>query len=135
MDYEKYYKDQINEPVFRGVVFQKGHGFGDVFKKFFRWIVPIVKQHATPIASTLGKEALKSAVNIATDTLDGKKLSESSKDRLKESLANISTKYGSGKRKRPKKILKAKKQYKKATKRKIKSKTKKIKKRKLDIFD
>jgi len=135
MDYEKYYKDQINEPVFRGVVFQKGHGFGDVFKKFFRWIVPIVKQHAAPIASTLGKEALKSAVNIATDTLDGKKLSESSKDRLKESLANISTKYGSGKRKRPKKILKAKKQYKKATKRKIKSKTKKIKKRKLDIFD
>ena len=79
MDYEKYYKNQINKPVFRGVVFQKGHGFGDVFKNFFRCIVPIVKQHAAAIASTLGKEALKSAVNIATDTLDGKKLSENKK--------------------------------------------------------
>ena len=34
MDYKKYYQDQIKEPVFRGVVFQKGHGFGDFFKNF-----------------------------------------------------------------------------------------------------
>ena len=83
----------------------------------------------------MGKELLKSAVNIATDTLGGKKLSERSKDRLKESLANISTKYGSGKRKRPKKLSRKKKQYRKAAKRKIKSKNKILKKRKLDIFD
>ena len=52
------------------------------FKKFFRWIVPIVKQHAAPIANTVGKEALKSAVNIATDTIDGKDFSQSTKIHL-----------------------------------------------------
>ena len=140
MDYEKYYKDQIQEPVFRGVVYQRGHGFGDVFKKFFRWIVPIVKQHAAPIASTVGKEAFKSAVNIATDAIDGKNFSESSKERLKESLANLSNKYGSGKKNKnlKKKSIRpriSKIKYKKGTKRKKKSKHKLNKKRKLDIFD
>ena len=92
MDYESYYKNQIENPVFRGAVYQRGHGFGDVFKKFFRWIVPIVKQYAGPIASTVGKEALKSAINIANDSLDGKSFTTSSKDRFKESLNNLSTK-------------------------------------------
>ena len=128
MDFEKYYKNQINEPVFRGAVFQRGHGFGDVFKKFFRWIVPIVKQHAAPIANTVGKEALKSAVNIATDTIDGKDFSQSTKNRVKESLNNLSTIYGNGrKRKRP---IKAS-----SKSSKNKKKKKNSKKRKLDIFD
>ena len=106
MDYESYYKNQIENPVFRGAVYQRGHGFGDVFKKFFRWIVPIVKQYAGPIASTVGKEALKSAINIANDSLDGKSFTTSSKDRFKESLNNLSTKIGSGrKRKKKTKIV------------------------------
>ena len=128
MDFEKYYKHQINEPVFRGAVFQRGHGFDDVFKKFFRWIVPIVKQHAAPIANTVGKIALKSAVNIATDTIDGKDFSQSTKNRVKESLNNLSTIYGNGgKRKRS---IKA--STKSSKNKKNKNKTKK---RKLDIFD
>ena len=89
MDYESYYKNQIENPVFKGAIYQRGHGFGDVFKKFFRWIVPIVKQHAGPIASSVGKEALKSAINIANDSLDGKSFTTSSKDRFKESLNNL----------------------------------------------
>ena len=129
MDFEKYYTHQINEPVFRGAVFQKGHGFGDVFKKFFRWIVPIVKQHAAPIANTVGKEALKSAVNIATDTIDGKDFSQSTKNRVKESLNNLSTIYGNGRKKNRKKGIKV-------ASHSLKKKTKKTtKKRKLDIFD
>ena len=134
MDYESYYKNQIEHPVFRGTLYQRGHGFGDVFKKFFRWIVPIVKQHAGPIASTVGKEALKSAINIANDSLEGKNFTTSSKERFKESLNNLSNKIGSGKkRKRKTKILtlRPKKVYKKVKK----SKSKIIKKRKLDIFD
>jgi hypothetical protein len=126
MDFEKYYKDQINEPVFRGAVFQRGHGFGDIFKKFFRWIVPIVKQHAAPIANTVGREAFKSAVNIATDTIDGKDFSQSTKNRVKESLNNLTTIYGNG-RKRKKSI--------KASTKSSKNKKNKTKKRKLDIFD
>ncbi len=90
------------------------------------------QEHAAPIASSVGKEALKSAVNIATDTIDGKNFSESSKSRLKESLTNLSNKYGSGKKIKKKK---RKIQYKKPTKRKKKSKIVFNKKRKLDIFD
>ena len=96
MDFEQYYKNQIKEPVFRGSSYQRGYGFGDVFKKFFRWILPIVKQHAAPIAKTVGQEALKSAVNIANDALDGKDFGDSSKSRIKESLNNLSVKYGNG---------------------------------------
>ena len=129
MDFEKYYKNQIDEPVYRGVVFQRGHGFGDVFKKFFRWIVPIVKQYATPIASSVGKEALKSAVNIANDTIDGKNLTDSTKERIKESLNILSNKYGNGKK--LKITIKTTNMYKKNKK----NKKQKIKKRKLDIFD
>jgi hypothetical protein len=46
MDYDNYYQNQAKEklPVFRGSIYQKGYGFGDVFKKFFRWVVPIVKK-------------------------------------------------------------------------------------------
>ena len=140
MDFEQYYKNQIKDPVFRGSIYQRGHGFGDVFKKFFSWILPIVKQHASPIAKTVGQEALKSAVNIATDTLDGKNFGDSSKSRLKESLNNLSVKYGNGKirkrRRKKKRVIhdgiKIKKVYKK--KRKSKKRSRK-QKRKLDIFD
>ena len=135
MDYESYYKNQIQNPVFRGALYQRGHGFGDVFKKFFRWIVPIVKQHAGPIASTVGKEALKSAINVANDSLEGKDFATSSKERLKESLNNLSSKIGSGKKRKRTKIVAIQKQPTKVYKKVNKSKKNNTKKRKLDIFD
>ncbi len=33
---------------FRGSVYQKGYGLGGSFKRFFKWIIPIFKQHALP---------------------------------------------------------------------------------------
>ena len=135
MDYESYYKNQIQNPVFRGALYQRGHGFGDVFKKFFRWIVPIVKQHAGPIASTVGKEALKSAINVANDSLEGKDFATSSKERFKESLNNLSSKIGSGKKRKRTKIVAIQKQPTKVYKKVNKSKKNNTKKRKLDIFD
>ena len=111
---------KIQNPVFRGALYQRGHVFGDVFKRFFRWIVPIVKQHAGPIASTVGKEALKSAINVANDSLEGKDFATSSKERFKESLNNLSSKIGSGKKRKRSKIVAIQKQptkvYKKVNK-------------------
>ncbi len=136
MDYESYYKNQIENPVFRGALYQRGHGFGDVFKKFFRWIVPIVKQHAGPIASSVGKEALKSAINIANDSLDGKNFTTSTKERFKESLNNLSSKIGSGRKgKKKTKNIALPTQLKKVYKKVKKTKISITKKRKLDIFD
>ena len=77
----------------------------------------------------MGKEALKSAVNIATDTVDGKDFSQSTKNRVKESLNNLSTIYGNGRKKKRKSSIKVAPNLFK------KKKKKTTKKRKLDIFD
>lgn len=135
MDFEKYYSDQAREkiPVFRGSPYQRGAGFGSVFRRIFRWIVPIIKEHALPVVKSVGKEALKTAVNIATDTLDGKDLKTSARDQVKKSLNKFSNQIGSGKR-TLKRVFK-----KQGSKRKsslVKKNNKKPhKKRKLDIFD
>lgn len=136
MDFDSYYKSQALEkiPVFKGALYQKGYGFGDVFKRFFKWIVPVIKKHAAPVVSTVGKEALKSGINIANDALDGKDFVESSKQRIKESLNNISDQYGNGKK--TKRLVKG---YKFVGKKLNKAYSKKKRKigvnRKLDIFD
>ena len=104
MEFQDYYAKQAKEntPVFRGASFQKGYGFGSVFKRFFKWVLPIIKQNALPIMKTVGKEALKGAVNIANDALDGQDLETSAKSQLKNSLNNLSDQYGNGKKKKKK---------------------------------
>ncbi len=42
-------------------IYNEGYGFGDVFRKFFRWIVPIIKKNATPVLQNVGNEIVKSA--------------------------------------------------------------------------
>jgi hypothetical protein len=75
MDYNIYYKNQANnnfDKFFHGSTFQRGYGFGDVFKKFFNWIVPIVKKNATPILKDVGRQIVKTSSDIAYDTISGK---------------------------------------------------------------
>jgi hypothetical protein len=40
----------------------------------------------------VGSEAIKTAANIATDTIDGKELNESVKERAEESIGSLSEK-------------------------------------------
>jgi hypothetical protein len=128
MDFSKYYHSQAQEeglPAFKARPYMRGYGFGNVFKRFFRWISPIVKENALPILKNIGKEGLRTAANIANETLDGKDFSESAKANLKESIKKLSNQYGNGKKRRKK----SSKQYGGGKKRKTK------KKRQLDIFD
>lgn len=125
MDFNKYYVDQATNsryPVFRGMDVQRGYGLGGIFKKFFSWIMPIVREHALPVTKSIGKEMLKGAINVANDSLEGKNVKESAKSRTKEVLNTIKeTQLGKG--------------YKRKTKNKIFTKKhKKLKKHK-DIFD
>jgi hypothetical protein len=131
MDFDSYYVTQAknNLPVFRGAAYQRGYGFGNVFRRFFRWVVPILKENAMPVIKNLGKETLKGAINVATDALDGQDIKSSAKSNLKKSLQNISTQYGNGK-KRKKTVFKETKTFKKPN-----HSTNKKKKRRLDIFD
>jgi hypothetical protein len=135
MDFDKYYELQAKQgfPVYQGKAYMRGYGFGSVFKKFFRWIMPIMKENALPVVKNIGKEALKTAVNIANDTLDGQSFAESAKSNLKKSLNTLTNQFGGSK----KKILtsaaqkKQKKLIMAARNKNLKTK----KTRSLDIFD
>lgn len=138
MNYRDYYVQQgkSESPVFSGATFQRGYGFGDVFKRFFKWIVPVIKQNAVPALKNVGKKALKTAVKVASDTvLDGKNLKTSAKERIKESLRDLTNQTGDGyKRKCNSQIQKSFKKSRTNNFITIKSKKKK-KKRNIDIFD
>ena len=75
MNYYDYY---TNQNIYRGVPIQRGYGFGSYFRKFMKWVVPIVKEHAMPTlksaAKTVGSELISSVSNIARDALEGENL-------------------------------------------------------------
>jgi hypothetical protein len=96
MDYESYYTNQaINPmPVFQGYRFQRGYGLGGVFRRLFKWILPIVKQHAVPVVKTVGQEFLKGVSNVAKDAISGKNIKLSANQRFDETLNELSNKAG-----------------------------------------
>ena len=120
MDYKKYYFEQAGSgfPVFSGVKIQKGYGLGNLFRSFYRWFQPIIKTQIFPklqdTTKMIGHEALLTAANIAKDTLAGKNLRESFKERSNEVIDNIvervekKSQTGLGIKKRKKKHLKHK---------------------------
>ena len=87
MDWNTYYIEQaggsLDYNYYRGNVYQKGFGLGGTFRRFFKWVVPLIKTHAMPkIESGLkvvGRELLNSATNVATDVLNGKDFKDSAK--------------------------------------------------------
>jgi len=108
VNFEEYYLNQskrINQfgggsngyLMYRGEPFQSGYGLGNAFKyikRGFKWLLPIIKTHAMPDltsgAKFLGNELIKSAANIANDTIiNNKPVEESIKERANESIGNI----------------------------------------------
>lgn len=91
MDFNKYYVDQAtgNYPVFRGSAFQRGYGLGNIFQRFFSWALPLLKQHALPIAKQIGKEVVSNVAGIANDAIEGRDIEESAKEKFKNSLEKI----------------------------------------------
>jgi hypothetical protein len=147
MNYQNYYDNQARNqiPIFHGSAFQRGFGFGDIFKKFFTWIVPIVKKNALPLMKDVGRELVKTTSNIAYDTIDGQNFKNSTIKRINETMDYIQNQYGKGKTNILKKKYKLKgnkikqkkkkkKLYKKGAKNKEKKSKIKEKKRILDIF-
>jgi hypothetical protein len=111
MDYYEHFKNQEGSdlPMFRGARNQRGHGLGNWFRSFFRYVVPLLKKHAVPVlkkgATIIGTEAIKTAANVATDKIAEKKFEDARRTRVNEGLENISKQWnqkGSGKRKKKK---------------------------------
>lgn len=121
MDFNKYYLDQAlgnSFPVYRGSTFQKGYGLGGVFRRFFSWALPLLKEHGLPLAKNLGKEIISNVASIASEAIDGKNVGESAKEKIKSSFEKLNQ-TGKGYKRRKKSSLKSKQK----------------KKRVLDIFD
>jgi hypothetical protein len=82
-------------PVYYGARYQRGMGIGSMFKSFARWILPVAT-HVVPVlkdaAKFVGPEAIKTAANIAMNTIDGKELNDSVKVRGIESIGSLSEK-------------------------------------------
>ena len=96
MDFNKYYENQSKGelPGYNGQYFQRGYGFGSMFKKFVRWVIPIIRENAMPIITDKVK-AIQSDVseglsNFHEDLKDeNKSIKESANVRFNETLNKI----------------------------------------------
>src|SRR5215831_17116286 len=118
--YEDYYVTQSGSglPIFQGSRTQTGHGLGSIFSGLFRFALPLLKS----LGISVGKQALRTGAQIATDVADGQAFGDSAKRRINDTIKQYAPSFGSqsggGKRR----------------KRRLKSKKPKSKKRKRDIF-
>ena len=79
--YTDYYVNQAGNgslPVFQGNRGQRGHGFGSVLSGLFRSAAPMLRR--------IGKTALTTGAQIASDLLGGKSFSESAKSRVRQGI-------------------------------------------------
>lgn len=89
--YQKYYADQAGHgigAIYRGSPYQKGHGIGSFLGGIFRSILPLFKTGARAV----GKEALRTGVNILGDVAENRPIKEAFHGRLQEAGKNLKRK-------------------------------------------
>lgn len=106
MDFKSYYLLQASgdHPVFRGSPYQRGYGLGGIFRRFFTWVLPILRDHGMPIVKSVGKELISNAANIATEAIDGRDIKNSVEEKIKEGLEKLKNQKGSGVKRKHKHI-------------------------------
>lgn len=76
--------------------YQRGYGLGGTFRRFFSWIVPILKKHALPVVQEglkeVGKTALGTAADIAKDSLNGMDVKDSFRQRTVSAIDSLKEK-------------------------------------------
>lgn len=114
-------------PVFRGSRMQRGYGLGSILSGVFRTAIPFLKRGA----KALGKEALRTGVNIGQDVLSGQKFKTAARRRGLESIRNVA-----GRKKPPaKKTIKRKRKGKPVISSRSVKKKRPAKRSPPDIFD
>ena len=107
--YEDYYMQQSGSgmPMFQGARMQRGHGLGSILSGFFRSAWPLIQTGA----KTLGKQVLRTGLQIANDVSEGQRFRDSSMRRIPEGIkafassGNFNTQSGSGRKRRNKRLL------------------------------
>jgi hypothetical protein len=94
--------------VYKGSYRQMGYGLGNQFKRFFKWIVPII----SPAVEHVGRKALGVVGNVANDVSSGKSFKESATTNINSAVneikGDIEKKLKGGKRKKKIRAPKAK---------------------------
>ena len=86
--FEDYYVNQAGNgynPVFSGSRMQRGHGIGSVFSGLFKAAAPLLKRGAKAI----GKQALSTGMELASDLITGKNFKTAAKSRLRNAGSNL----------------------------------------------
>lgn len=106
--FEDHYVQQTGNGLnfYRGEALQKGYGFGSFFRTLFRAAVPLLKSGA----SSVGKEILRSGLNVMSDVSQGNNFKESARKHIKaaghvltdKATKKIKNMIGSGHKKRNK---------------------------------
>ncbi|GBN18930.1 hypothetical protein AVEN_190190-1 [Araneus ventricosus] len=103
--FEDYYLQQTGNGLdfYRGTAYQSGYGgVGGLFRSFFRSAIPLFKSGAKAI----GKQILKSGLDVMSDISRGDKPKQAAQRRFKEAgkiltdkaASKVKTMIGSGKR-------------------------------------
>jgi 50S ribosomal subunit-associated GTPase HflX len=57
-----------------------------------RWVVPLFKKHALPTLQEIGKTAVSTASNIATDAISGRNVKEAADEHINTAVNSIKEK-------------------------------------------
>ena len=89
--YFQYYHQQAGSGVgniYYGAAYQKGHGIGSFLGGLFRSALPLIKKGAKAV----GKEMLKTGVNVLGDVVDKTPLKQSLQSRISDARSNLKRK-------------------------------------------
>lgn len=88
--FEDYYTHQTGTGLnyYQGAPFQKGYGFGGIFRSFFRAAVPLLKSGVRAV----GKQLFHSGVGVLNDMSRGEDVKIAAKRRFKEAGRQLTDK-------------------------------------------
>lgn len=96
------YNDQIGCGYFRGNIFQRGAGFGNLFQSLWRFIVPLARQAGhtlAPLAKEavreIGKEGLSTASRVLSNIAEGASPAATLQEEGQQGLKNLISKASS----------------------------------------
>ena len=102
VDWDTFFQTEIIQSghgVFEGYPYQRGfgnrslrgHGIGNIFRSLFRFFSPIAKK----VGKAVGKQALQTGAQIATDIVSGENFKQSLKKRGRAGAENLFNKAAS----------------------------------------
>ena len=81
----QHYVNQQNGKGFSGIPYQRGNGLGSLFRGLFRVLLPVVKSAGRAV----GKQALRTGAQIASDLVAGESLKSSVENRGRRGASNL----------------------------------------------